>query len=275
MAGRLILCATPIGNLGDVSNRLVEVLEAADHIYAEDTRRTGQLLNHLGISKPMTSFFAGNEKARLEGLARRLSDGDVVCLVTDAGVPVVSDPGSTAVGAAIDAGADVTAVPGPSAVTTALAVSGFEGDRFCFEGFLPRKGAERASAVERIAGEERTVVLFAAPSRVEKDLTDLAEPAPDRRVVVARELTKLHEEVWRGTVRDAAAEFGDPSRARGEFTIVVEGETPEVPSMEVAVGDALGLIAEGATTSDAVRRVAERRGVSRRRLYERVLREKP
>ena len=274
MAGRLILCATPIGNLGDISSRLVEALDGADHIYAEDTRRTGQLLNHLGLGTPMTSFFSGNEQARLPGLADRLHAGEVVCLVSDAGTPVVSDPGASAVDVAVAAGADVTVVPGPSAVTAALALSGFDGDRFCFEGFLPRKGGDRAKTLERVAGEQRTVVLFAAPSRVAKDLADLAVSDPDRRVVVARELTKLHEEVWRGSVGAAATEFSEPARARGEFTIVIEAvEAPE-PSIDEAVSDALGLIAEGVTTSDAVRRVAEQRGVSRRRLYELVLRAK-
>lgn len=275
MAGTLILCATPIGNLGDISARLAETLSACDHVYAEDTRRTGQLLNHLGISKPMTSFFAGNQQSRVEGLASRLTSGEVICLVTDAGMPVVSDPGATAVSAALRAGAVVTSVPGPSAVTTALAVSGFSGDRFCFEGFLPRKGTDRSRRIEDIAVETRTVVLFAAPSRVAKDLAALADHMPDREVVVARELTKLHEEAWRGTVVEAHEEFSDPARARGEFTIVIAPATEQPPSMEEAVRDTLGLIAEGVPTSDAVRRVAKQRGVSRRELYELVLRTKP
>ena len=272
MAGTLILCATPIGNLGDISVRLTESLAACDHIYAEDTRRTGQLLNHLGISKPMTSFFAGNQQSRIEGLTSRLANGEVVCLVTDAGMPVVSDPGAAAVSAALEAGAEVTSVPGPSAVTMALAVSGFGGDRFCFEGFLPRKGADRSDRIRALSAETRTVVFFAAPSRVAKDLTALAEHMPERGIVVAREMTKLHEEIWRGTVVAAAEEFSDPGRARGEFTVVIAPADEQAPSIEEAVNDTLGMIAEGVPTSDAVRQIAVQRGVSRRELYELVLR---
>ena len=153
MAGTLILCATPIGNLGDLSERAVDALSNADVIFAEDTRRTGKLLKHIGASVPMRSFFAHNEKSRLEEMTEHLEQGHTVVLVSDAGMPVVSDPGMTAVDAAIGVGATVTALPGPSAVVTALAVSGFDGDRFVFEGFLPRRGAARSVVVEAIGTE--------------------------------------------------------------------------------------------------------------------------
>lgn len=276
MTGTLILCATPIGNLDDVSQRLADALESADVVYAEDTRRTAKLLNHLGLSRPMTSFFVGNEVARLDDLTRDLAEGNTVALVTDAGTPVISDPGATAVAAAVAAGASVTAIPGPSAVTLALSLSGFGADRFVFAGFLPRKGDARADAIESIAKDERTTVFFAAPSRIEADLADLgAATASGRRVAVCRELTKIHEEVYRSTVAEAADEFADDTRARGEFTVVVEGAEPETPDFDAAVAAAQTLIAEGMSTKDATSDAAAAFGVSRRDLYEAVLRSRP
>lgn len=272
MPGTLIVCATPIGNLGDASPRLAETLEAVDLIYAEDTRRTAKLLHHFGVSTPMKSLFAGNENQRLDDIKAQLGEGATIALVSDAGMPVVSDPGAAAVEVAASVGATVTAVPGPSAVTSALAVSGFTGDRFVFMGFLPRKGRDRSDSLESIATEERTTVVFAAPSRVGADLQALSGACgAERKVVVARELTKIHEEVWRGTVSDAAATFGDPARARGEFTVVVEGALPVEPNLDDAVDAATSLISRGTSTSDAVREIASSHGVSRRELYDRVL----
>ncbi len=271
MPGTLTLCGTPIGNLADLSERAAETLRTADVILAEDTRRTGRLLQHLGVSVPMKSFFAGNEKARLELLRRELEDGSSVVLVSDAGMPVVSDPGASAVEVAVDVGAAVHVVPGPSAVVTALVVSGFDGDRFVFDGFLPRKGRERAVAIERVAVEQRTVVLFAAPSRVAADLGDLAAVDPERRVVVTRELTKMYEEIWRGSLVEAADHWSTQGTAKGEFTLVIEGAPERAISIDDALVAVSALIAEGSSTSDAVRSVATDLGVSRRALYERVL----
>jgi 16S rRNA (cytidine1402-2'-O)-methyltransferase len=276
MAGTLIICATPIGNLGDISARLVTTLQSVDVVYAEDTRRTAKLLRHLGISVPMRSFFAGNERVRLDELTSDLSAGATVALVSDAGMPVVSDPGASAVSAAIAAGASVTAVPGPSAVTMAVAISGFDGDRFVFHGFIPRKGTERREAIAELRTEQRTSVIFMAPSRVAKDLSDLVTAlGGERRIVIARELTKLHEEVWRGTLIAARDEYSDAGRRRGEFTAVLAGAEPPVASIDDAVDGALRDVADGATVSDAVRRAAETFGVSRREVYDRVTREKP
>ncbi len=273
MPGALILCATPIGNLGDASRRLADALTEADVIYAEDTRRTGVLLSHLGVATPMRSFFTGNERSRLDELRTDLEEGRTVALVSDAGTPVISDPGATAVAAAVEAGALVTAVPGPSAVTMAVALSGFDGDRFVFDGFLPRKGRARSEALAAIAGETRTVVVFASPHRVADDLADLATASGEgRRVVVARELTKMHEEVWRGTLASAAEEFADVDRQRGEFTLVLEGAPRVEATIEEAVELARDLISAGATTSDAVREAARAVGVSRREVYDRVVR---
>ncbi|MGI9585502.1 MAG: 16S rRNA (cytidine(1402)-2'-O)-methyltransferase [Acidimicrobiia bacterium] len=273
MPGTLVLCATPIGNLGDVSTRLAETLEEADIVFAEDTRRTAKLLNHLGISTQMRSFFEGNQEARLVELRSLLAEDRMVALVSDAGTPVVSDPGASAVLAAVESNAIVTAIPGPSAVGTALAVSGFDGDRFVFEGFLPRKGDDRTAVLKRIADEHRTTVFFAAPSRVAKDLADLALVVGEARaVVVARELTKIHEEVWRGTANAAAEEFAPAERARGEFTVVIEGSDQPEPDMDAAKRSAASLIDDGSSMSDAVRDASLAYGVSRRELYEAVLR---
>ena len=268
MSGTLILCATPIGNLGDLSERAADALTHADIIFAEDTRRTSKLLRHIGSSAPMKSFFAHNERFRLVELLAHLERGETVVVVSDAGMPVISDPGRTAVDAAVDAGALVTTIPGPSAVVAALAVSGFDGDRFVFEGFLPRKGRQRREALESIGSEERTVVLFAAPGRVAKDLAQLAELTDDdRRIVVARELTKLHEEVWRGTIAEAVEYWTDAGNARGEFTIAIQGARREPPDLDAATDAAKRLIDQGSTTSDAVRQIAKSSGVSRRELY--------
>jgi 16S rRNA (cytidine1402-2'-O)-methyltransferase len=271
MTGTLILCATPIGNLGDTTQRLAETLAAADVVYVEDTRRTAQLLNHLGVSAKMKSYFAGNERARNDELATLLGSGMTVALVSDAGMPVVSDPGASAVQVAIDVGASVTALPGASAPVTALAISGFSGDRFVFEGFLPRKGTERGLRLASIAEDERTTVMFSATRRVDADLADLnVHVAPDRKIVVTRELTKIHEEVWRGTVSEAATYFAE-NDARGEFTLVVQGASRAAPSLETATERAFEKIANGGSLSQAVKETAVEHGVSRRELYAAVL----
>jgi 16S rRNA (cytidine1402-2'-O)-methyltransferase len=270
MAGRLILCATPIGNLGDAPPRLADALTEATVVYAEDTRRARTLLGHLGVKVELRSYFVGNEDRRSGELENRLGAGETIALITDAGTPGVADPGLTAVRAAVAAGAEVTAVPGPSAVTMALAVSGAPADRFVFEGFLPRSGSERATRIGAVAVEERTTVLFASPKRLGRDLTDLAEAAPDRPCVVCRELTKLHEEVWRGSLREAAEHWSGVT-VRGEVTVVVFGASPAVPDFEGAVATASAAIEAGERPSQAVRRVASETGVSRSRLYEAVI----
>jgi 16S rRNA (cytidine1402-2'-O)-methyltransferase len=274
MKGTLILCATPIGNLGDLSERAADALMRADVIFAEDTRRTSKLLRHIGSSVPMKSFFAHNERARVAELLEHLGRGETVVVVSDAGMPVISDPGKSGVDAAVEAGAAVSVIPGPSAVVAALAVSGFDGDRFVFEGFLPRKGRQRGEAIESIGVEERTVVLFAAPGRVAKDLAQMADHMDaGRRIVIARELTKLHEEIWRGTIGEAVAHWRDSESVRGEFTIVIEGATRKAPNLDAAADAAKRLISQGSTTSDAVRQIAKSSGVSRRELYGIVIRD--
>src|SRR3954449_1427704 len=224
--GVLVLAATPIGQASDAPPRLATELAGADVIAAEDTRRLARLATELGVDVKgrVTSYFDGNEAARTPGLVERLVAGERVVLVTDAGMPSVSDPGYRLVVAAVDAGVAVTAVPGPSAVLTALAVSGLPVDRFCFEGFLPRKSGERARRLASLAAEERTLVFFEAPHRTAAALTAMAEAlGPDRAAAVCRELTKTHEEVVRAGLHELADWAA--SGVRGEGTIVVSGRT--------------------------------------------------
>src|SRR3954469_10238271 len=222
--GVLVLAATPIGQASDAPPRLATELAGADLIAAEDTRRLARLAADLGVDVKgrVTSYFEGNEAVRTPGLVERLLAGDRVVLVNDAGMPSVSDPGYRLVAAAVEAGVRVTAVPGPSAVLTALAVSGLPVDRFCFEGFLPRKAGERARRLAALAGEERTLVFFEAPHRTGSALSAMAEAfGPDRAAAVCRELTKTHEEVRRGGLGELAEWAA--SGVRGEVTIVVSG----------------------------------------------------
>lgn len=267
--GRLLVCATPIGNLGDISQRLAETLRNADLVFAEDTRRTTKLLSHLGISVEIVSLFTGNERSRTERVLRAIGSGSTVALVSDAGMPTVSDPGASVIRAVRDAGFTVSVIPGPSAVTAAVALSGFGGDRFVFEGFLPRKGRERSKRIEEIAGEPRTVVVFASPKRLAADLSDLAEACGDREVAVCRELTKLHEETWVGSLPEAAVTWAEP--VKGEVTLVLGPIEPETASKDDAVERARVLMAEGTSISEAARRAASESGVSRRDVYEELI----
>ncbi len=268
VSGVLILCATPIGNLADMSQRLMDTLRTVDVVFAEDTRRSRVLMDAAGASAPMRSYFAGNEQARGQELADRLRAGEKVALVTDAGMPAISDPGLSAVRVAVEVGAQVTAVPGPSAATMAVALSGLPSDRFVFEGFLPRKGSDRKRRLAGLAGEERTAVLVVAPSRLEADLAALAGVlGHDRPLAVTRELTKLHEEVWRGTLGEAVDEWSE-REARGEFTVVIGGAVPVPPTLEEAVLMARRFVADGLSRADAARRAAEEAGVAKRLIYE-------
>jgi 16S rRNA (cytidine1402-2'-O)-methyltransferase len=228
-AGRLEVVATPIGNLGDLSSRAREVLAAADLIAAEDTRRTGQLLNAIGVTGRMISLHDYNEEARIAPLVQQLLDGQVIALVSDAGTPLLSDPGFGLVRAAAAAGIEVRSVPGASAVTAALSIAGLATDRFAFEGFLPSRAGERRALLAQLAAETRTLVLFEAPHRIAATLADLAQSfGDDRAAVVTRELTKMHESVYRGTLGELCAlAAGDADMARGEITVVIAGAAPE------------------------------------------------
>ena len=225
LRGTLQVVATPIGNLADLSPRAQDALRGADVIAAEDTRRTLQLLQSIGISRPLVSLFEHNEAQRVPQLLERLSAGATVVLVSDAGTPLLSDPGFELVREATRAGFEVRAIPGPSAITTALAAAGLPADRFCFEGFLPARAGERRAALAALAHAERTLVFFEAPHRIVATLTDMvAEFGPARQAVVARELTKVHESLYRGTLEElVTVSQRDENFARGEITLVVQG----------------------------------------------------
>ncbi len=266
MSGHLYVVGTPIGNLGDLSDRARETLAAVDLVAAEDTRRTGKLLAHAGIRARMLSLFEGNERQRIDELLERLSEGATVALVSDAGMPAVSDPGFRLLRAAVDAGIGISVVPGPSAVTAALVVSGLPTDRWVFEGFLPRRPSERRSRLRALAHEPRTVVLFESPLRVVTLLRDVLVELGDRRVAVARELTKIHEEVLRGRVSEVLPMLLD-SEPRGEIAVVLEGaETPEAALSEM-VDEAGRLVREGMRKREAAAAVARVSGGSANEIY--------
>lgn len=272
--GVLVLAATPIGQAGDAPPRLAAELSGADVVAAEDTRRLRRLTTDLGIELGgrVISYFEGNEQARTPTLLEALLAGERVVLVTDAGMPSVSDPGYRLVAAAVEAGVRVTSVPGPSAVLTALAVSGLPVDRFCFEGFLPRKAGERSRRLDSLRDEERTMVFFEAPHRTEAALAAMATSwGEDRVVAVCRELTKTHEEVRRGPLGELVGWAAEG--VRGEVTIVVTGAAPsaaistEPPALVAAVAERED---QGMTRKEAIAEVARLAGVPKREVYQLV-----
>lgn len=269
----MVVIGTPIGNLGDLSARAADELGAADVVYCEDTRRTRALLSAIGVRAPrLVAHHANNEADTAATAVLAAAGGAVVAVVSDAGMPLVSDPGGRLVAAAVAAGVEVTTVPGPTAAVTALVLSGLPAERWCMEGFLPRKGSERRRRLEVIAGEERTTVVYEAPGRVARTLSDLAGVCGgERPVAVARELTKLHEEVWRGTLADAVVAF-DGDRARGEMVVVVAGREPVAVDDAAIVGRLATLAAAGVGRRDAVAEVAAELGVGRSRVYDLELR---
>ncbi len=270
MSGALYVVSTPIGNLGDITRRAAETLGAADRVAAEDTRRTRALLSHLGISgKPVVKLDAHAGDRIIDELVAHLDGGESIALVTDAGTPSVSDPGTELVRRAAERGVAVIAVPGPSAVTAAVAVSGLVDGPFLFLGFLPRKGEKRQRYLRRIAGAKEPVILFEAPNRIRDTLTDLAAVAPARAACVARELTKMHEELLRGTLVELAAR---DIMERGEFTVVVAGNGEPEPADDVDL-DALveARLGSGDSARTIADDVAEVSGRPKREVYARVL----
>jgi 16S rRNA (cytidine1402-2'-O)-methyltransferase len=274
MPATLYVVATPLGNLGDLSARAADLLRTVPVVAAEDTRRTRGLLTHLGVAPQLLSYHAHSEDRRLATLLEILRGGRDVALVSDAGTPVESDPGTELVAAVWAAGITVVPIPGPSAVATALSAAGLRGDRYLFLGFLPRKGGERARLLARAAEEEWSVVLFEAPARLVDLLEDLAKMAGGgRRAVVARELTKLHEEIRSGTL-DELGRYYSEHPPRGELTLVLEGAgTPAEPPdrTEDAVAQATQLLADGLTRKEVVRRLSESLGLSRNDAYRLVM----
>jgi 16S rRNA (cytidine1402-2'-O)-methyltransferase len=268
--GSLVLVATPIGNLADLSKRALDVLGSADLICCEDTRRTRTLLSACGLpSNPrrLVSLHGHNEASRVAQVLAWLGEGKTVAVVSDAGTPAISDPGQRLVAAVAEAGFDVTGVPGPSSVVAALSLSGLDSDRFCFEGFLPRKGSDRRRRLAELAIEERTAIVLEAPGRLAQTLRDLAEACGPRPVVVCRELTKLHEEIWRGTLAAAVLAFADRALL-GEVVVVLGGAEPPPGPDEEAITAAVGERLEaGDTPRQAADAVAAALGVARRVAY--------
>jgi 16S rRNA (cytidine1402-2'-O)-methyltransferase len=274
MSGALYIVATPIGNLGDITYRAVEVLRAVDAIACEDTRQTRKLLDHYGIQKPVVSYHEYNEVERTGELAARLRTGETIALVSDAGMPLVSDPGYRLVRAAIEEGIEVHPIPGPSAALTALAAAGLPTDAFHFAGFLPHKPGQRVKALEALANEAATLIFYEAPHRILEGLEAIQQVLGPRPVVVARELTKIHEEFLRGTAEEIRGQLAGRSSMKGEFTILVGKANRPVADdepVEVAVET---LIRAGTPRMDAIKQVARRRGVSKREVYDQLLREK-
>jgi 16S rRNA (cytidine1402-2'-O)-methyltransferase len=278
MAGTLYLVGTPIGNLGDLTDRARATLGEADVVAAEDTRRTGALLRRLGIRAPeLVSFFEGNERERAGELLRRLRDGRDVAVVTDAGMPSVSDPGFRLVRACVAEGIDVRVVPGPSAAVAALVVSGLPTDRVAFEGFLPRRAGERRERLRALADDPRTLVLFESPRRVAGMLRELVEVLGDRRVALARELTKVHEEVLRGSASEVLEEIRRRGELKGEVVLVVEGAAGSAagPPIEQLVAEARELAAGGKRKREAAAEVARRHGASANAIYRELISQGP
>ena len=274
MPGLLYLVATPIGNLEDITYRAVRVLRECDAIACEDTRQTRKLLDHYGIEKPTISYHEHNEAQRSAELAARLMAGETIALVSDAGMPLVSDPGYRLVRAAIENGVSVQPLPGPSASLAALAASGLPTDAFHFGGFLPAKAGQRAKLLESLAAESATLIFYEAPHRVMESLEAIEAALRPRPVAVARELTKSHEEFLRGTAEEIRAQLAARGAVKGEITILI-GKAAAPPPDETPLVDAVdALVHNGVTRMDAIKQVARRRGLSKRQVYDQVLKEK-
>ena len=268
--GALVIVATPIGNLGDLSPRAVEELAKADAIACEDTRRTRKLLSHAGVKAPTLLTVNDHSEARqVRAVLSRLERGERVVVVTDAGTPGISDPGERLVAAATAAEIDVEVVPGPSAAIAALVVSGLATGRFVFEGFLPRRGSGRTARIDALRTEERTTILYEAPHRVRRTVAELAEALGAlRRVAIVRELTKVHEEIWRGTLGGAVTHL-EAAEPRGEYVLVVGGASPAAEASSEEVTDALrSRLAAGTDKKTATAEVAKELRVSKRKVYE-------
>jgi 16S rRNA (cytidine1402-2'-O)-methyltransferase len=273
MSGTLYLVATPIGNLGDISPRMAETLASCDFVAAEDTRVTLKLLNHLGIKKPLVSYYEHNRAESGEKILRRLLNGETCALVSDAGMPAVSDPGQDLVALCAKNGVKVLAIPGPCAAVTAVALSGLPSGRFCFEGFLSTARKSRFEHLNALKAEPRTMIFYEAPHKLLATLRDMLESFGDRRVAVCRELTKLHEETLHTTLSGALEHF-EQTPPRGEFVLVVEGAQEEkapAGTLEDAAQRAIALRGEGMSLKDAVRQASSETGFPKNAVYAAVL----
>ncbi len=278
MAGMLYICATPIGNLEDITLRTLRILEEVELIAAEDTRHSIKLLNHFGIKTPMTSYHEFNKYDKAAQLVEKMKQGTNVALITDAGTPAISDPGEELVKQCHVAGIEVTSLPGPSAFVTALTISGKATRRFCFEAFLPYDKKERAEVLEELKKETRTIMIYEAPHKLKKTLKDLYEALGDREISLCRELTKKHETNFRTTLTGAIAYY-EQEEPKGEFVLVIEGISPQVLK-EDKMQEFLSMTIEnhmqyytdqGMDKKEAMKKVAKDRGVSKRDIYQALL----
>ena len=282
MAGKLYICATPIGNLEDITFRAVETLKNVQLIAAEDTRHSGTLLSRYEIHTPVTSYHEHNRFEKAEVLLSRLKAGDDVALITDAGTPVISDPGEVLVQRARQEGIEVLTLPGPCALISALSVSGIPGRRFCFEGFLPADNTERRAVLEELKDETRTVILYEAPHHLKGTLKELAKALGERQIAVCRELTKLHEEVLVMTLPEAAAFYGE-NEPKGEYVLVIEGKSASQAAAETAEAWQEMPLTEhlqyyldkGLPQKEAMKQMAKDRNTTRREIYNGLLKEDP
>lgn len=267
--GMLYVVATPIGNLDDLSPRAARTLEEVDLIAAEDTRVTAKILNHIGVKKNLISCQKYNERERSEQIVSRILAGENVAFCSDAGTPVISDPGGALVAKALDEGVRVVPVSGPSAVVSALSVCGIKCDRFCFEGFLPTPKGGRRERLEELRAEKRTMVFYEAPHKLQRTLNDMLNAFGDRQITICREMTKLHEEIWRTSLAEAKSYYDD-NPPRGEYVLVIEGYNgPE--NIDVTIEDAASMAADlmtgGMSASEAAKRAAKETGFSKSEIY--------
>ncbi len=271
--GTLYVVGTPIGNLEDITFRAVRILQSVDLIAAEDTRHTGKLLQHFQIKAPQISYHDHNRNSRISELLEKLHQGQAIALVTDAGIPGISDPGYELVKACVEVGIQVVPIPGPSAAITALSAAGLPTEQFVFEGFLAAKAQQRRDRLEFLRSEPRTIIFYEAPHRLRQTLQDLADVlGRQRQLVLARELTKLHEEFWRGSIGQAITHYTE-REPQGEYTLVVAGMPPEQPQLSEAQikAELQQLMAQGISRSQASRQLAQATSLPRRQLYQLAL----
>lgn len=270
MKGILYIVSTPIGNLEDITLRALRVLKEVDVIAAEDTRHSSKLLNHYGISKPLMSYWGEKEKVKSEEVLARLRDGQSVALISDAGTPGISDPGSVLIGRAVQEGMSVVSVPGPSALIAAISLSGLPIKEFTFVGFLPPKKSQRRKMLDELSLEKRTLVFYEAPHRILETLEDMSEIFGERNAALVRELTKIHEEALRGSLADILRMLDNKTIA-GEYVIIAAGKRKEEVSFEDALNEVRALMKKGKGRKETVKMVAEQYGLSKNELYDRSL----
>ena len=273
MSGELFIVGTPIGNLGDLSLRAAKTLEEVDFIAAEDTRVTLKLLNHLGLKKPMVSYFEHNKRERGELITERILSGETCALVTDAGMPAISDPGEDLAALCHEKGIKINSVPGPTAFATALALSGMPTGRFCFEGFLSVSNKSRKEHLESIQNETRTIIFYEAPHKLVRTLKDLYDYLGDRQIAIVREITKIHEEVIRTTLKKANELYGD-GYLKGEMVLIIEGKPKceDIFTLEEAVALADTFVKDGMSKNEAAKQAAKESGIKKGDIYKEISR---